>query len=81
MNLGKPTDIKITPNAERNEFRLHLTFPEKPQILSFVLSADGLMYLLHALQHLQARKKIPIPDPMRTHGKPVLRVVTDDDVS
>lgn len=76
MKLGSPTKLEIKPNAEKTEFRFLLSFREQPRIFEFALDDAGLMYLMHALQHLQARHRIPIPDQIRPRGKPTLRVVT-----
>ncbi len=79
MKLGSPTKLEIKPNVEKTEFRFLLTFPEQPQPIEFVLSSENMMIVMHNLQKLQVRHKLPIPPSARPSGKPKLRVVTQDD--
>jgi hypothetical protein len=78
MNLGRPSKVHIKPNEEKTEFRFQMWFPERRLPADFHTSAEGAMLLMHALQHLQALHKIPIPKGARPAGRPKLRVVTDD---
>lgn len=77
MKLGSPTKLEIKPNSEKTEFRFLLTFPERPQPIEFVTSSESAMAISRALQELQVRHKIPIPQYLRPRGKPALRVVTN----
>jgi hypothetical protein len=70
VKLGSPTKVEIKPNAEKTEFRFLLTFPGRPQLVEFVLTGDGMMSVMGALQELQALHKIPIPKKARPFGKP-----------
>ena len=79
MKLGSPTILEVKPNGERTEFRFRLTFPEQPEPIEFSVSSESAMMMMHGLQTLQARYKIPIPDSIRPHGRPVLRIVMDDE--
>jgi hypothetical protein len=79
MKLGSPTELKLTPNADKTEVRFRLTFPEAPQLVEFSVSSESAMMIMHGLQVLQARHRTPIPARIRPQGKPVLQVVTDDE--
>jgi hypothetical protein len=78
VKLGSPTKVEIKPNAEKTEFRFLLTFPGRPQPVEFVLTGDGMMLVMGALQQLQAQHKIPIPKKTRPSGKPKLQIVRDE---
>lgn len=79
MDLGSPSSILIKPNEEKTEFQFLLSFPERLQPVEFSISTDGAMVLMAALQRLQVKHKIPIPKSVRPGGKPMLRVVSDDE--
>jgi hypothetical protein len=79
MKLGSPTEFRVTPTAERTEFRFLLRFPERPQPIEFEMPSESVMMLMVGLQRLQAQHKIPIPRSVRPRGKPKLRVVVSDE--
>lgn len=79
--MTDPKTINIKPNPETHQLRFRLQFPgsTRREPIEFDLSYDASMGLMVALQQIQAQHKIPIPDPLRPHGKPNLSVVQVDD--
>jgi hypothetical protein len=79
MKLGRLTKIRISPNEERTKLSFAMTFDAQPRQVEFEVPSGHAMALMQALQSLQVRHKLPMPKPTRTAGKPVLRLVTDDE--
>lgn len=79
---GKPRKIVINYLAQDSQFRFGFEFraSEKQEPLEFLIPADGGIALMKALQALQARHNIPIPDHLRPRaGRPRLVVVKSDE--
>ena len=79
MQLGRPNRLEIKPFNEGTEFRFLLSFPSLQTPVEFETTARGAMGIMRALQSLQARHKIPIPDELRPSGPPTLTVVSGED--
>jgi hypothetical protein len=71
------TRITVTPNADKTQFRVRFDFGVSPprESLTLHMSATGLMGLKLALEQVQARHKLRIPEPLRRKGKPSLTIV------
>ena len=71
------TRITVTPNADKSQFRVRFDFGVSPprESLTLHMSATGLMGLKLALEQVQARHKLRIPEPLRRKGKPSLTIV------
>ena len=79
--IGRLKTIRIIPIPDKTELQFHLVFPSsaKREPIVFDVDFDDALRLMHALRHLQAQYKIPIPPNLRPFGKPKLAVVRMDD--
>ncbi len=75
--LGDLQQIKINIKGRLAQFLL--TFPDQSRPFEFHTTASGAMAIMGALQTLQVRYKLSIPQAARRRGKPTLRVVTPDE--
>jgi hypothetical protein len=83
VNSFEPNQVRFTRIAGESRLRIRFEFPDpaKHKPISWEVSFDDAMRLLHALQGLQATYKIPIPPSLRPSGKPKLAVVKLDEGS
>ena len=72
MPIGPPPFLENIPINHQAEFRFRLLSNASRVVAEFVVSANDLTKLAHALQTLRARGGL-LPS-----GKPSLRIVTDD---
>jgi len=74
------SSIKISPIEGEERFRFLLSPPvhDKRSSIAFEITSEGAMALLHSLQAMQAKFRIPTPPSLRQKGPPTLTVVTDD---
>jgi hypothetical protein len=81
MKFGTLTRVHIRPVPNKTRFRFHLLFRELEQSVEFEIPYSDAMAIMDALQGLQRKHGIPIPESLRpTRGKPTLSLVkTDDD--
>jgi hypothetical protein len=79
MKLGRPTQLVVKPIKAKREFQFLLSFDGRTPSIEFVTTFDGAMRIMVGLQRLQARQKIPIPQQVRTFGKPKLSIVKLDE--
>lgn len=75
----RPNRIQITPLLDEGLLRWAVHLPTKRAPIVFDLTLDDGMRLKAALQHLQARHRIPNPSDLRPSGKSKLSIVSNDD--
>jgi hypothetical protein len=66
------------PNSETQSLTIRLDSGPigHEESIALLVSCDGLMHLMKALQAYQALHKLPIPHTLRPRGKPSLSVVS-----
>jgi hypothetical protein len=76
-NAFAPSQVRFSRVIGKTELRIRFEFPatEKRKPIVWEVTFDDAMKLLHALQGIQAKYKIPIPPSLRPSGKPKLAVV------
>jgi hypothetical protein len=76
----EPSQVRFKRIGAENRLRILFEFPDpaKRKPISWEVTFDDAMRLLHALQGLQAKYKIPIPPNLRPSGKPNLTLVKMD---
>lgn len=80
MKLGNLSRVGIAFNQEKTKVRFDLAFDAQPQRqVEFEMPPAHAMAIMHALQTFQIRHKLPTLRPNLPAGKPILRVVTDDE--
>jgi len=76
----EPSQVRFTRIGAESRLRIRFEFPDhaKRKPISWEVTFDEAMRLLHGLKQVQAKYKIPIPPNLRPSGKPNLTLVKLD---
>lgn len=74
------SNIRISPLEDGARFRFLLSpgAHDRRSPIAFEVTNEGAMALLHTLQGMQAKFRIPTPPTLRPRGPPTLKIVTDE---
>ena len=73
--MGKLSKLKIKPDEESRLLQFRPNLHDQTQPVEFETSFEEAMAIMGALQHLQAKYRIPIPASLRPSGPPNLSIV------
>jgi len=73
----KPRKVIISYLAQETQFQFRFEFrvADKLEPLELLISSEGAITMMKAIQELQVRHSIPIPDRLRQKARPRLVVV------